>query len=264
MSRLALVDADSIVYVIAYNHKESLESLVLESCDSIYKMIMEGSQATHHFGSFSPKVSFRDKEYLYAPYKGTRPTKPEWVTQWESTIKNYFVETYGFVTPKYLEADDIVSAASVLHEGSEIVICSPDKDMKQLPGLHFDYKKPSEGIKVVSQYEASINFWTQMLCGDEVDNIKGVPGLGPKKVAELFSKVLRNSDCFDMELHFLVKEQYTKYFGEYYGTIIYDQTYNSVKMLMPSHPYWEIYKEEITFLHSVGVFPNPESSQMMP
>ena len=61
------------------------------------------------------------------------------------------------------------------------VIVSTDKDLDMIPGLHYDWVK--EQGYIVSQEDAMRWFFTQMLTGDAVDNIPGVPGIGPKKAA---------------------------------------------------------------------------------
>ena len=68
-----------------------------------------------------------------------------------------------------LEADDALGIYATKHPGN--VICSPDKDMRQIPGQLFDMKEtmsvtPEEGAK-----------WhlIQTLAGDQTDGYAGVP-----------------------------------------------------------------------------------------
>lgn len=230
---IAAIDADSIVYIIAWAHKDNrkeelgmIEAVHLR-CESFLQYIIETTKADKYFGVFSDKQSFRNTEYLVAPYKGTRPPKPEFIQEWESTIKEYYTSKLGFVTYADLEADDMVV---VLKERfKDTIICSPDKDLKQVAGTLFDYKKNE--IVDVSEFDAMKNFYRQLLTGDTSDNVKGVPGLGEVKVNKLFEGLYE-----EIEFATAVKDQYTKYYGEYYGGVIESQTYNTIKMLDSTHP----------------------------
>lgn len=235
MSRLSLIDADSIVYIIAWHHKDSEEFFVVQAVDSIVNEILKKTEATHYLGAFTASHNFRYDIYKYADYKGHRGEKPEWVGKWEVFIKNYLMTKWGFVMPVGIEADDVLSGYPyVMKDDMEVVYCSPDKDLRQLPGLHFDYKKMDDGsIETVSKEKASYNFYMQLLMGDSTDNIKGIPGMGEVKAAKLLSECLD-----DVDMGVAVVTQYLKSFGEYYGPIIYDETNQAVSLLTPTHPQW--------------------------
>ena len=108
---------------------------------------------------------------------------------WETVIKEHYTKKHGFFTDPNLEADDVVAgvAMHILVTSGDpegYIICSRRKDLQQVPGLHYDYRKQIEnndpGIFKVSTTEAHWNFWTQMLTGDDSDNVAGVPGLARK------------------------------------------------------------------------------------
>lgn len=241
---IALIDADSIVYIVAWKYKEYQDIAVdevLRNCDEFVHAILKSVNATHYLGSFSDSPTFRHRIYKYAPYKGTRKEKEPWLTFWEPIIKNHFVEKWGFVIPKDIEADDVISAAALTLEGP-VTICSPDKDMRQIAGIHFDYRKPSEGTKIVDTQQAELNLWMQVIMGDATDNIKGVPGLGEVKVAGMFK---------DQEVLFyptIARTAYAKYFGEYYGEILFEETVNTVKLIGQYHPQWPIYRAQLQMI----------------
>lgn len=87
-----------------------------------------------------------------------------------------------------LEADDGVAAMARERPG-EVIICSPDKDLRTIPGLQINPQNPylKDGVVFVSELQACRNLYIQMLTGDKVDNIKGLsgdkrkPGWGPVK-----------------------------------------------------------------------------------
>jgi len=237
----ALIDADGMAYVIAWNHRDSSNGTEVENtCDDFVRCILGLTQCDTYIGVFSPKECFRHRDYKYNVYKGQRPDKPEWFTKWEQFIKDYLCERWGFFVAQDLEADDVVSALA----DDNCIICSPDKDLRQVSGLHFDYKKQDLGVTRVSHDEACDNFWLQMLTGDDSDNVNGVPGLGPVKAKAL----LKNIELPGLQTPSAVKAAYVKYFGIHYGPIIFYETKRTLQLMGPSHEYWNLYVE---YLHSL-------------
>ncbi len=57
------------------------------------------------------------------------------------------------------------------------VVASTDKDLKQIPGLHYNWKK--ERVAEVDQRRADYWFYFQVLTGDSTDGYAGgCPGIG--------------------------------------------------------------------------------------
>lgn len=110
----------------------------------------------------------RDEIYrkmLWEPYKKGRPTKkPKHFELVTKVIK----ETYGFVSEKYMEADDLL----VVLKGVDDVIVTLDKDLLQVPGAYINLR--DRGINYIDEEQAEVAFWTQMLCGDSIDNVRGL------------------------------------------------------------------------------------------
>lgn len=223
-----LIDADSLIYIIAYHHKDSSEFYVHQACDSLLADILKQTEADQYLGVFSdPKESWRKSVYKYAPYKGTREEKPEWVTQWMTTIKEYYFSLGGFYELSHgLEADDILGIPFPV---LDLTLCSPDKDIRQVPGSHYDYK--SRTFTYVVPLIALKNKYMLMLCGDVVDNIKGVPKIGEVKATALLSA------CIDeIDMHNVVQQEFVKAFGSYYGPIIFKETETVVNIQLEQQP----------------------------
>lgn len=247
----ALIDADSLVYIVGWNYREmGTEEEVKRSCDTFLTDIMTMTRADDYVGAFSDKKCFRHRLYKYNVYKGSRPPKPDWLIQWEPIIKDHYANKHGFITIPDLEADDICSALAVLaqKEGKPFIICSPDKDMKQIWGLHYDYRGKTDEtgtvlsgqVLEISPEQAHKNFWMQMMIGDGTDNIAGVPGLGEVKAKKVLDEALDPfvySSC--------IQSCYLKYFGPYYGPIIFSETLHTLMLLQPDHFLWNDYKEAI-------------------
>lgn len=232
---IALIDADSILWIIAYNYKDPACTIdeVVAATQIFIKEILMLTRATHYYGSLGGGMNFRYDHYRYAKYKGNRGEKPDWMIRWEGTIKDYMV-SIGFAIAENLEADDVISQLAYQYReaGQEYVICSPDKDLRQIPGKHFDYREGKHEMFDVSPEQAKYNFWMQMLMGDSTDNVAGVPGLGEVKAAKLLEP------CKEDPLSYrtIVINAYRKQFGDYYGPLIFEETKMVIMLLTPMHP----------------------------
>ncbi len=131
--------------------------------------------------------NYRKQLATIKPYKGHRPEKPIALEQ----IRNYAKETYKsiLIVSEGQEAEDDVSIqgyAAYLkarkakdREQCYAVMCHVDKDLIQVPGLHWNYNKPTEEPVWIDSLQAAKNFWYQMLVGDPTDSIAGLEGIHP-------------------------------------------------------------------------------------
>jgi len=244
---VSLIDADAIIYIIAFspNFKEGYsEKEIIESADSIVTMILHNTNATGYIGVLSPSTNFRYREYNVAPYKGQRLAKDERFQDIERIVKLRLSDKWKFYMAIDMEADDAVCAFAELYKSHaiEYTVCSPDKDMRQIPGKHYDYKK-NEHLEV-SDDQAFYNLCVQLLMGDKTDNILGLPGIGEVKARKIL-------DANDSSMTYLmsVKTSYVKAFGETLGPNVYHQTMVAVRLLCIAHPlynnYVEVLKQDI-------------------
>jgi 5'-3' exonuclease len=81
-----------------------------------------------------------------------------------------------------LEADDALGIYATQYPDN--VLCSPDKDMRQIPGRLFDMKESC----FITPEEGRRWHFIQTLAGDQTDGYAGVPGYGIKTAAKLFEK----------------------------------------------------------------------------
>jgi DNA polymerase-1 len=126
---------------------------------------------------FSDSINFRKQ--IAQDYKGHRNRKKP--CGYRRVINQLKAEFEVIVVPT-LEADDAMGIYATQYPGN--VICSPDKDMKQIPGKVYDLKEVTEVTKEEGQKWHLI----QTLSGDQTDGYGGVPGLGIKRAVALFEK----------------------------------------------------------------------------
>lgn len=142
----------------------------IHNVGAMLENIRERTGATSHRVYLTGKDNFRDS--LVDDYKANRPpTKP---VHYEA-IKNYLVEVWGAEIIDGQEADDAMAIDHMRHmyqSDTRSIICTIDKDLTGVPGLHYNWKWDS--ICDVSSHEALIFFYYQMLKGDSTDNIAGL------------------------------------------------------------------------------------------
>lgn len=142
----------------------------------------------------APGKTFRHQ--LYPPYKATRGAKdPALVQQLVDAVE--YAECEGIAYPRHAgyEADDLIAMATMerLTAGDQVVICSRDKDLRQLlvPGhvtilrrasqhrgeWSFEYFTAKDLERETGLHPAQ---WAdyRTLVGDPSDNWPGCPGIG--------------------------------------------------------------------------------------
>jgi 5'-3' exonuclease len=177
-----LIDADQIVYACGFASEGEPLSHTLATVRSALNKIQEAVGAEEREVYIGGSGNFRDEIALSKGYKAHRPKrKPEAYEE----IRKYLVETQGAVVVDGMEADDAVSIgiyedfikADGIPGESTIIVSTPDKDLNNTPGWHFNPKKDS--VTWVTEQQAGRHFLWQMLCGDSTDNIIGLPEVSP-------------------------------------------------------------------------------------
>jgi len=200
---ILLIDGDSLAYMAgAGANLEDVEDIVdvymdrilNKSWDSRYELYIEAR-------SSRPKNIFRNHVAITRPYKGNRaPAKPEHLDY----AKAYMIGKWKATVQTHVESEDVVLMRATELGKDNFMIVTIDKDLRQMPGQFYDYRK--DETYRVSEEEARLNFWGQVLTGDPVDNIPGLPGVGPKKAAG----VLRKSKNDELSLATAVATEYQK------------------------------------------------------
>ncbi len=133
-------------------------------------------------------------------YKAQRPEMPDDLRSQLDEIVQYLAAAgVASFCGKGVEADDYIAGLARLaaEAGMAVVIASSDKDFMQLVSARVGLLNPndkSETIWTDGQVRAKAGVgpaqivdWLS-LTGDLVDNIPGVPGVGPKTAAELLNQ----------------------------------------------------------------------------
>lgn len=198
-----LVDADIIAYRSALK-AESAGMDVLDLEDMVNATCLDWTVRCDCFLSLfflSSGRSFRHA--LCDTYKANRRPKPDLL----EAARFFIQQNHKTVMWDGFEADDLIgihATSNISHLRYPPVIITIDKDLKQIPGLHWNPDKDSE-VRTISHTQAQRNFCFQWLTGDTTDGYKGIPGIGPKKA----DKILGDTDCW-FEMYAKVIAAYKK------------------------------------------------------
>jgi DNA polymerase I len=133
-------------------------------------------------------------------YKAQRPPMPAGLeTQLDEIVSYLDAAGIASYCQEGVEADDYIAclARRATAEGLRVIIASPDKDFLQLVSPEVGVLNPNDKTENVWTREqvrertgvepAQVVEWLSLI-GDSVDNIPGVPGVGPKTAAALLQQ----------------------------------------------------------------------------
>ncbi|WP_019834271.1 DNA polymerase I [Sphingomonas sp. PR090111-T3T-6A] len=203
---LYLVDGSSYIFR-AYHRLPPLTNRHGQPAGAVYgfttmlwKLLtdLSGEGGPSHLAVIFDASSKTFRNDMYDQYKAHRPPAPEDLVPQFPMIRD---ATRAFSVPcietEGLEADDIIACYSqaAIGAGWKVTIVSSDKDLMQLivPGLDMldtmnDRRLGAE--HVVEKFGVTPDKLGDVLAlmGDSVDNVPGVPGVGPKTASQLIQQ----------------------------------------------------------------------------
>lgn len=126
---------------------------------------------------FSDSINFRKQ--VDPSYKGHRNRKKP--CGYKRVIYALH-DQYRVIRMPELEADDAMGVYATSEE--DCIICSPDKDMKQIPGTLYNMDE----VFTITKQDGWEWFLIQTLAGDQTDGYSGAPGYGVKTSAKFFGE----------------------------------------------------------------------------
>lgn len=181
---------------IVNTHDEPANA-VIGFADTLAKIVSE-AKPTHMVCAFDQNLGKGARKAIYPAYKANRPpAPPDLAVQFErcfEVAKALGIPSFGSET---VEADDIIGSFAKLAQKSKkpVTIISADKDLAQFirPGdtyWNFAKKLKLSEKDICNQFNAAPCQIADLLaiCGDKVDNIPGVPGVGMATAARLLKK----------------------------------------------------------------------------
>ncbi len=186
-----LIDADFIVYKCCAANESEIDwgddvIVVSSRFSEAYEMVeRELYNIANDLGCFDDFILFftdsiNFRKQIDPAYKGHRNRKKPCGYR---RVINKLKEEHNVVVMPQLEADDALGIYATKEDGH--IICSPDKDMRQIPGDLYDL---STGVVTITKEEGERWHYIQTLAGDQTDGYSGVPGFGIKRSEAFFEE----------------------------------------------------------------------------
>lgn len=198
-----LVDASIYLFRAWFSISDEFSTAAGEPTNAVYGFtgflcsLLEQTNAEHIGVAFDVSLSKSYRNEIYPEYKANREPAPEELKRQFSWAREV-AESMGlscFADDRF-EADDLIGtlASHWRQRGHPVCIVTSDKDLAQLIDKNdtwwdFTRNQKLSHAKIKDKFgvfpEQIADFLA--LTGDTVDNIPGVPGIGPKSAAALLS-----------------------------------------------------------------------------
>lgn len=181
MNKIAFWDFSGVLYAISHLNSEYDDfTYYTQTINEWIKGTLQEVNTQEFILFLDEGKTFRHKKY--PDYKANR--KPMYL-KFLNDLKHYVKEKYKAVVVEGLEADDLVLYANNVFPDYEYVVIGTDKDLLQKEGIFFNPK--TKHLEYLTKEEAALNLFTQVLTGDSVDNIQGLPQCGEKTALKYLS-----------------------------------------------------------------------------
>lgn len=192
----ALVDGDIVCYANAASAELDPVEVAYMRIDQMMHSILDTTGSDTFRVFLSGGSNFRHE--IYPEYKANRKDMAD--PRWRSACKEYLVREWDAEVTDGYEADDALG----INQTADTIICTIDKDLDQVPGLHYSWPIVRKGnivregkIYEVSEAEGIRSFYRSLLVGDRTDNIFGVDGIGKVKAAQMIDNLETEEEMFE-------------------------------------------------------------------
>lgn len=164
----------------------------IDTASMILDKMLERVYAHHWCSSYrlvmAGEGNYRYKAAVSQPYKAGRAAKPELLAD----LKQYTLDRYkkDVVQEDGVESDDVVSIMgwwgyNKSPSDPATVLFHIDKDINQVPSYHTPLDGHGFDPVYIDEAEATATYLKQLLVGDKVDNICGLPNW-PQQIKEAY------------------------------------------------------------------------------
>jgi len=185
-----LIDCDFVVYKCCAAAEAEIDFgddviVVTSSFKEAYSCVQrELKRIANKFGTFDEMILFFSdsknfRKDIQKDYKGHRNRKKPCGYR---RVINKLMDEYPVIKMPMLEADDAMGIYATKNPGN--IIVSPDKDMKQIPGMLYNFDESF----TITKAEGDRWHLIQSMAGDNTDGYAGVPGIGVKRAVSLFEE----------------------------------------------------------------------------
>lgn len=205
--KTALIDADTLIYEAALGAERPIDwgnglwtlHAFLPEAISHFHDLLEAIKAETGATRLILALSDGDdqgrwRNKVMPSYKSKRKRVRRPVVY--APLRAYCHEAYETFERPTLEGDDVLGILAthpVLVKGEKLVV-SIDKDLKTIPGQHYNYGR-KEFFRV-TEGDADYSHLFQTLTGDTTDGYPGCPGIGKVTAARLLEPCLGDDGTF--------------------------------------------------------------------
>jgi len=231
-NKTGLLDLDAMLHIVAivqFKSGNRDNPLIVKGHVERFIATIKKNSVCKYFVMFYQDIGHENyRNDLLPEYKGHRKTSDA-IKCWKPTIVEAFHDL-GAIGLKYIESDDACSILARKIGYDKTVIISSDKDMIQVPTIHYNPYKKGEATCTSrwlnqTKEEAERFFWIQVLTGDPTDMpgaLCGIEGMAYKIAS---ATIAERTDYLN-----IVQEEYTKkYSGAAMARAI--MTFNMVRLL---------------------------------
>lgn len=197
---LTLIDGDIVAYRAAASkvgdsRRPCREPEAISKADEIIDYILTECSFYNPTKKYkvclTGKGNFRNEIAKTKIYKGNRTdaVKPDHL----SAVRSHLLTKYKAALSSGEEADDLISKTAAAND-YRCIIASTDKDMLQIPGMHFNFVK-GDFFKI-DEEDGLQFFYRQILTGDSADNIEGLYQVGPVKAEKMLNGCRTEDDLW--------------------------------------------------------------------
>lgn len=205
--------------------KLKYDHLIFKYLGMIEDMGVEYTEAIH-FVEGSGNV----RKALSTTYKASRKKRGQ--PPLRGDVTRYVLNQYTSHEATNVETDDCVAVTWYkYHDKYDLIVASPDKDLRQLPCIYFDTYHDRDDDKrmyKISKEESERFFWRQVLMGDSGDDVSGIHGIGEVKSKKIIPNSLSSS-----LMPRVVYREYLKYYGVGKARLEFFKAYSLMKL--PKH-----------------------------
>ncbi len=242
---IAVIDTDSILWACCFGvklldqqgvplkednkfvYRDKTEQEVRLAIDSIMTSIITNTKCTEYIAFIKGRDTIKNRLLVNPEYKANRtaPQPPHY-----KIAELHFINKWKTVSVNEMEVDDAVNITRLNLDNSFIVAIDNDLLALETRGgmQHYNWRK-NEFVHVNFK-EAAFKFWSDMICGQSGDNIKGLPKRG-KVFAE---KLLIGEDMLPknpLNYPTIVLGAYLQDLGTDQGMKEFFKNYQSLKIL---------------------------------
>ena len=207
-----LIDASVYVFRAWYSLSEEITDRDGNPTRALYGFarflsdLLEQRQPRYAAVAFDESHGRCFRHRIYPAYKAEREPAPEALRR-QFALCREFCRQLGiaeYASDEY-EADDLIGtlAHRCRADGLRVTVVSRDKDLAQLVGpgdVFWDYGGAAEYRyeQIAARFGVAPERMADYLalCGDSVDNVPGVPGVGPKTAAALMGQYASLDELF--------------------------------------------------------------------